>query len=139
MAAPPLGLHHVSLAGSDIERSRRFYQQLFGLTLLPRPPFASAGAWLGVGQLQVHLVEYAAGTFRATCTASAVDTHFGFNTPDFDGFIAHATTLGFRADAPEGDPKRLMLRRDGPAGFPQVYLLDPDNNIIGVNGAPWAP
>jgi len=29
-----------------------------------------------------------------------------------------------------------MMRRDGPAGFPQVYLLDPDNNIIEVNGAP---
>ena len=28
-----------------------------------------------------------------------------------------------------------MIRRNGPAGFPQVYLLDPDYNIIEVNGA----
>jgi hypothetical protein len=28
-----------------------------------------------------------------------------------------------------------MIRRDGPAGFPQLFLLDPDRNIIEINGA----
>jgi catechol 2,3-dioxygenase-like lactoylglutathione lyase family enzyme len=136
MGAPALELHHVSLAVTDIERSRQFYQEMFGLQLLPRPPFESRGAWLGVGSLQVHLVEYRAGTFRTRSVASTLDIHFGFNARDFDGFVAHATSLGFSEHAAEGDPKRLMMRRDGPAGFPQVYLLDPDNNIIEVNGAP---
>jgi len=136
MGAPTLGLHHVSLAVTDIERSRQFYQEGFGLELLPRPPFDSAGAWLGVGALQVHLIEYPAGTFRSRSTASTLDIHFAFNTLDFDGFIAHATAQGFSETAAEGDPKRLLMRRHGPAGFPQVFLLDPDNNIIEVNGAP---
>lgn len=136
MAAPKLGLHHVSLAVTDMERSRQFYQEMFGLVRLDRPPFDSVGAWLGIGPLQVHLVEYAAGTFRSESNASTLDSHFAFNTADFEEFIAHATTLGFREDAAAGDPKRLMMRRHGPAGFPQVYLLDPDNNIIEVNGAP---
>jgi hypothetical protein len=26
--------------------------------------------------------------------------------------------------------------RRGPAGFPQLFLLDPDRNIIEINGAP---
>jgi catechol 2,3-dioxygenase-like lactoylglutathione lyase family enzyme len=136
MGTPKLGLHHVALPVTDIERSRQFYLEMFGLELLPRPPFDSVGAWLGVGALQVHLVEFPAGTFRSKSVASTVDTHFAFRTSDFDGFIAHATALGFREDAPEGDPKRLMMRRQGPAGFPQVFLLDPDNNVIEVNGAP---
>ena len=30
---------------------------------------------------------------------------------------------------------RMIVRRNGLAGFPQVYLIDPDRNIIEVNGA----
>jgi hypothetical protein len=30
---------------------------------------------------------------------------------------------------------RVMVRRNSPAGFPQLYLLDPDRNIIEINGA----
>ena len=30
----------------------------------------------------------------------------------------------------------MILKRTGMAGFPQVYLMDPDRNIIEVNGAP---
>jgi catechol 2,3-dioxygenase-like lactoylglutathione lyase family enzyme len=136
MGAPALGLHHVSLAVTDIDRSRQFYLELFGLERLPRPPFDSVGEWLGVGPLQVHLIQYPAGTFRRQRDPSTVDTHFAFNTRDFDGFLTHAAACGFREDAPEGDPKRLLMRRHGPAGFPQVFLLDPDNNTIEVNGAP---
>jgi hypothetical protein len=43
--------------------------------------------------------------------------------------------MGFRADAAEDDPKRMILKRTGMAGFPQLYLIDPDHNIIEVNGA----
>ena len=31
---------------------------------------------------------------------------------------------------------RLIIRRNGPAGFPQLFLLDPDCNIVEINGAP---
>ena len=31
---------------------------------------------------------------------------------------------------------RVMVRRDGPAGFPELSILDPDRNIIEINGAP---
>jgi len=42
---------------------------------------------------------------------------------------------GFHEDAAEDDPKRLMLSRSGAAGFPQLYFIDPDRNIVEVNGA----
>ena len=42
----------------------------------------------------------------------------------------------FDENGAEDDPKRMLVRRTGAANFPQVYLLDPDNNIIEVNGAP---
>jgi hypothetical protein len=51
-----LALHHVSLIVTDLPRSLAFYQNLFGLTIMERPPFKSAGAWLACGALQVHLI-----------------------------------------------------------------------------------
>ena len=32
-------------------------------------------------------------------------------------------------------PMRIIVRRKGPAGYPQLFLLDPDRNIIELNGA----
>jgi catechol 2,3-dioxygenase-like lactoylglutathione lyase family enzyme len=46
-------LHHVSLIVTDLPRSLAFYQNLFGLTIMERPPFKGAGAWLACGALQV--------------------------------------------------------------------------------------
>ena len=51
--------------------------------------------------------------------------HFAFRTDDFDGALATLTAGGFREDAAEDDPMRVMVRRNSPAGFPQLYLLDP--------------
>jgi catechol 2,3-dioxygenase-like lactoylglutathione lyase family enzyme len=131
----PLTLHHVSVIVTDISRSLAFYQKLFGLTTIERPPFKSVGAWLACGTLQVHLILHPPGSFR-TGNIDGDDCHFAFRTDDFDGALATLTANGFREDAAEDDPMRVMVRRNGPAGFPQLYLLDPDRNIIEINGAP---
>lgn len=130
-----LALHHVSIIVTDLERSATFYRELFGLTPIPRPAFSIPGMWLAVGQLQIHLTVNRDGNFR-NGLVDTDDVHFAFNTRDFEGFVKRAEAMGFRADASEDDPKRMILRRSGMAGFPQVYLIDPDRNIIEVNGAP---
>jgi hypothetical protein len=30
---------------------------------------------------------------------------------------------------------RMIIKRQGPAGFAQLYILDPDANVIEVNNA----
>lgn len=129
-----LRLHHVAVIVTDLDRSAAFYQQLFGLAPIARPPFTIPGLWLGVGDLQVHLTVYATGSFR-TGLVDNDDSHFAFNTRDFEGFVDHAKTMGFREDAALDDPMRMLVKRQGMAGFPQVFLTDPDRNIIEVNGA----
>jgi glyoxylase I family protein len=129
-----LVLHHVNVIVTDLPRSLAFYQKLFGLTMMERPPFKSVGAWLACGALQVHLTFYPPGSFR-TGNVDGADCHFAFRTDDFDGVLATLTASGFREDAAEDDPMRVMVRRNGPAGFPQLFLLDPDRNIIEINGA----
>ena len=130
-----LKLHHVAVIVTDLERSSAFYRGLFGLEPIARPPFPIPGMWLGVGDLAVHLTVYAAGNFRSR-TVDNDDIHFAFNTDDFEGFVAHAESMGFRADAAADDPMRMIVKRQGMAGFPQCYLIDPDRNIIEINGAP---
>jgi glyoxylase I family protein len=130
-----VNLHHVAIIVTDLERSAAFYQQLFGLKPIERPPFTIPGMWLGVGPFQVHLTVYAPGNFRAKAVDND-DVHFAFNTDDFEGFVAVAHAMGFDETLATDDPKYLILKRQGMAGFPQVYLVDPDRNIIEVNGAP---
>jgi len=51
-------IHHVSLIVSDTERSVTFYRDLLGL--IPdqdRPDLGYPGAWLWVGDQQIHLLE----------------------------------------------------------------------------------
>jgi catechol 2,3-dioxygenase-like lactoylglutathione lyase family enzyme len=133
---PDVSLHHVSVVTKDLDRSVAFYQTLFQLERLQRPPFATAGAWLGCGDLQIHMVLHPAGTYRAQPTLDNADGHFSFRTDDFEAVLARLNAHGFSEHAKDGDPKRILLLRDGKAGFPQLYVLDPDWNIVEVNGSP---
>lgn len=132
---PTLALHHVAMIVTDLDRSATFYRQLFGLEQIQRPPFPIPGMWLGVGNLQVHLTVYPGGNFRSRQVDND-DVHFAFHTRAFEDFVTHAHAMGFSEDAPRDDPKHMILKRHGMAGFPQLYLMDPDRNIIEVNGAP---
>ena len=70
-----LALHHVNLIVTDLPRSLAFYQNLFGLRIIERPPFKGACAWLGYGDLQVHLTLYPQGSFR-TGNVDGADSSF---------------------------------------------------------------
>lgn len=52
------GLHHVSLIVADTKRALEFYQQVLGLKRdSSRPELAFPGAWLSLGDRQLHLLE----------------------------------------------------------------------------------
>lgn len=49
---------HVSVLVSDTNKSLMFYRDILGLTVDPdRPDLGYPGAWLTVGQQQIHLLE----------------------------------------------------------------------------------
>ena len=53
-----LGLHHVSLIVSDTRRALDFYQGVLGLPVdASRPALGFPGAWLRLGDRQLHLLE----------------------------------------------------------------------------------
>lgn len=130
-------LHHISYPVRDVDRSARFYQDIFGLSLLPRPDFEIDGVWLGCADRQIHLVanpEF--GTFRLAKNVDIADVHFAFWTDDFEAMVEKLTDHGFSEALPKENSRRLLIIREGLAGFPQLYLLDPDRHTIEVNSAP---
>ena len=134
---PELMLHHVSLVVTDLERSLAFYRDVIGLQQMERPPIPVPGIWLACGDRQIHLILYTPGTFRSK-PIDIADAHFAFRTDDFDGYVDKLKSRGFDENAAEDDPKRMFINLKSAAGFKQVYLLDPDRNIVEINAAPMA-
>ncbi|MDH5784830.1 MAG: VOC family protein [Chromatiales bacterium] len=54
-----VALHHVSLIVADTARALDFYHGLLGLPLAERPELNFPGAWLVLGEQQIHLLELA--------------------------------------------------------------------------------
>ena len=133
---PELLLHHVSYPVRDIAVSAAFYENLFGLQRLSRPSFGIPGVWFGCGNRQIHLVLNPSGTYRNSASIDIADVHFAFWTDDFGGMVARFESAGFSATLPDNHVKRMLVVRKGIAGFPQLYLLDPDFNTVEVNAAP---
>lgn len=125
------GLHHVSLPVSDLERSRRFYREVLGLTEITRPPFSFPGAWFAVGDRQLHLIVHDRPTFRSRGVDSR-DVHFAVRVRSIRETIAHLHSLGYSTDAAD-ELRRTYENLTGAAGFPQVFVMDPDRHVIELN------
>lgn len=136
-------LHHVSVPVSDLARAIRFYEGTLGLTRDPaRPNFDFDGAWYRVGDRSVHLIVPTPGenpTLRSGKGIDSHDVHFALRVQSFSGAIAFLESIGYRRteerNAVPTDANSLPMRvnRAGKAGFPQIYILDPDLNVIEIN------
>lgn len=128
--------HHVALPTKDLARSVTFYRECFRLAQVERPAFKTTGAWFKAGDKILHIVLNQNGLFRDHSRLDTGDAHFAFNVRDFEVAVSELKAHGFAEDLPNGDPKRLVVVRDSPAGFLQAYVLDPDLNLIEINSAP---
>lgn len=84
---------------------------------------------------ELHLTVNPDGHLRPQPHIDTGDIHFAARVQDFEAAERHLIRMGYREDATEWDPKRLVFRRNGPAPYLQVYLLDPDNHLIELNSA----
>jgi catechol 2,3-dioxygenase-like lactoylglutathione lyase family enzyme len=129
-------LHHVSLTVTDLERSRAFYREILRLAEIERPPFSFAGAWFAVGESQqLHLIVHAGATFRGERGVDTRDSHFAVRVASYRQAVDFLRSKGYREDAAELDPFRMRLQPNATAGFPQIYILDPDRHVIEINAA----
>lgn len=91
-----LEFHHASLIVSDTGRALAFYQGVLGMTVDDsRPDLGYPGAWLWVGNQQIHLLEVANPDPVAGRPAhGGLDRHLAFQLPDLDRLIAALNQAG---------------------------------------------
>ena len=126
-------LHHVSLPVGDLERSRRFYREVFGLEELPRPAFPFPGAWLRLGDRELHLIAGEGAIPRGVESVHPMQFHFAVRVASFRDTVEHLRRLGYREDAAEDDPLRILVVPRPVTGYPQLYVRDPDRHLIEIN------
>ena len=134
-------LHHVSVPVRDLEESKRFYTDILGLEEIDRPDFPFPGAWYAAGDgHQLHLIQDTAEqknpTFREGKGLDSRDIHFAIRVRDYDHALDYLQSKGYSETA-EDERKQLKVNRTATAGFPQIYLLDPDRNVIEINAPPF--
>jgi catechol 2,3-dioxygenase-like lactoylglutathione lyase family enzyme/uncharacterized protein YunC (DUF1805 family) len=119
-------IDHVTFVVSDLERSRLFYRDVLGMQEVARPNFKFPGLWFQAGPTQIHLIlEHpesgpAQVTLPERCAISRT-RHVAFEIDDAEAAVNRLGELGVTiVDGPKHRP-------DGPT---QLYVLDPDNNLI---------
>ena len=76
------GLTHIHLVVRDLERSLRFYRDVFGLERLPTFDFRFPVRYLGVGEQQLHLMQLPE-------EQPLPNQHFALDVDDFEtAFVA---------------------------------------------------
>jgi catechol 2,3-dioxygenase-like lactoylglutathione lyase family enzyme len=118
-----VSVNHVALSATDLERSARFYEQLFGCERLRTPDVGFPTLWLSLGDRQLHLFE------RDTDVPPL--HHFAVAVDDFAEACRRAELLGAFEDAPYGREAYRL-----PDGTRQLFLRDPDGHLVEVDGAP---
>jgi catechol 2,3-dioxygenase-like lactoylglutathione lyase family enzyme len=125
-------VHHVSLPVTDLERARRFYTKIVGLVEIARPNFDFPGTWYQVGDRTLHLIVHDRSTFRTGKGVDSRDIHFAIRVDSYRETRDFLRSKGYHPDAAD----EFMKMRESPkatAGFPQLYIMDPDRNVIELN------
>ena len=116
-------LQHVNIRCEDVHRSRDFYVNTLGLREGERPPFASVGYWLYLGQVPViHLVQRTPEETATPRGGGAID-HVAFG-----GVVLDATRTRLCAAAIPF--QEAVVPRDRTV---QLFVLDPDGLKIELN------
>jgi len=97
------------------------------------------GAWVGAVALEIHVTANPHGHIRPESKIDKCDIHCAAQVENFEGAMNHHKTMAHSADAADGDPKRLVLRLDGPAPYRQAYLPDQNNHVIEISIAVRKP
>jgi glyoxylase I family protein len=112
-----LGLHHVSLIVADTARALAFYQGILGLSVDPsRPGLGFPGAWLKLGDRQLHLLELPnPDPVAGRPVHGGRDRHTALTVAGLDGFVERLDRAGI---------PYTMSR----SGRRALFCRDPDGN-----------
>ena len=116
------GMNHFTVLTDDVEGTVRFYRDLLGLTVGPRPNFDFPGAWLYAGgQAVLHLI---GGRSKSELKPGVID-HMAFTGRDLAGTLALLKAQGVEHSC----------RRQASSGLWQVFFFDPNGAKVELDFA----
>jgi catechol 2,3-dioxygenase-like lactoylglutathione lyase family enzyme len=119
-------LHHVGILVTDLARAKAFYSEVLGLREVSRPAFDFGGAWYQLGDRQLHLIVHPGGkTLRGTTAIDSRDGHFAVRVGSYDDTLAFLRSKGIE----------VRESRQNATPWAQLYITDPDGNVIELNVA----
>ena len=114
---------HVSVTVTDVAKAREFYTDTLGFQEIARPAFNFPGIWYSLGgDLQLHII-LNDELVRPAVEREKIEArypHFALWTDDCDTTAERIGQLG-------------LVCRDvfsGPTGLRQVFVKDPDGNMV---------
>jgi catechol 2,3-dioxygenase-like lactoylglutathione lyase family enzyme len=135
------GVHHVSLATTDLERMLAFYRDLLGLelreawkvdetdetfqTIVGLENAAFHAAWLRAGNVEIEIFHYLRPAGRPVVPSPACDggiRHICFDITDLAAEYRRLKAAGVEFFS---EPQHVPA-----AGVTTVYARDPDGNIV---------
>lgn len=123
---PILKLHHVSVIVTDAARACAFYREALGLREITRPDLGYPGAWLQLGDQQLHLLQLPAPPHDGTGAVHVGrDRHIAVLVDDLRRLAERLQAQGVA----------FTYSR---SGRPALFCRDPDGNGIECIEAPAA-
>ncbi|HYD56587.1 MAG TPA: VOC family protein [Burkholderiales bacterium] len=130
---PLTGLNHYLIVSQDLERSRRFYEQVLGMQLADRPDFGFPGYWLKIGDdICVHLASQEANEVRDQFLLKKHPRGTtGSGSVDHIAFVARDPREV--RDRIRSNKVDMHYRSFPDAKLFQIFLKDPDDVTIELN------
>ena len=130
---PVTSLNHYLIVSKNLERSKKFYQDVLGMALADRPDFGFPGYWLKIGdEICVHLASQAANKTR--------DMFLLKKHPKGTNGSGQVDHIAFLAKDPYAVRSRIQKKKVAMhfRSFPdaklfQIFLKDPDSVTIELN------
>jgi catechol 2,3-dioxygenase-like lactoylglutathione lyase family enzyme len=119
------GLRHLALKVTDLARSRKFYEELFGMKVVWEPDPENVYLSSGPDNLALHQIPATDVSRYRTAKDQLLD-HLGFimdSTASVDRLLKQAERFGATIVKP------ARQHRDGSYSF---YMADPDGNVVQV-------
>ncbi|MGD1990050.1 MAG: VOC family protein [Chromatiales bacterium] len=111
-------IHHASIIVSDTECSLAFYRDLLGIPTCDRLDLGFPGAWLQIGEQQIHLLELPnPDPVAERPEHGGRDRHIAFSVTGLDSIVAKLEEQGVPYTLSKSGRKALFCR-------------DPDGNAV---------